>query len=107
MSEDDHVAQDWAHEVIFGTPTHPTGVGSLIKVQLFAELLDVSERTVQRWIKNKEIPAFSAGRGLRIPSREAVKFIRDRQVQNADLVDKINEPDDDSDSFGEESSSLG
>ena len=46
------------------------------KIKDVAEICAVSDKTVRRWIKKKEIKAHSIGGSIRIPLTELLKFIK-------------------------------
>ena len=46
-----------------------------------AERLGVSERTVRRWIKSGELPAYKPGREYRIRDGELEEFLQSRKVR--------------------------
>lgn len=50
-----------------------------LTVQKAAELLDVSERTIWRYVKRGEIPSFKIGRAVRIRREKLFEFIREQE----------------------------
>lgn len=43
-----------------------------------SEALGVSDKTVRRWIENKELAAYRLGRQFRISEKDLRRFLRDR-----------------------------
>ena len=62
-----------------GTDPRP-GLPHLLSVESVAELLDVSTKTVRRWIDQKLLPVHRLGRQLRISEPDLAAFlVRARQ----------------------------
>ena len=53
-------------------------LGTMLTVEIVADRMGVSERTVFRWIKAGHLKAFRMGRVLRIPEAELIDFIDER-----------------------------
>ena len=51
---------------------------TMLTVQMVADRMGVSERTVFRWIEAGVLSAFRAGRVLRISEKDLADFIDDR-----------------------------
>ena len=51
----------------------------LLTIPDVAEFCRVSERTVRRWIKARELPAIRLGRQWRIVPKDLARFIRDNR----------------------------
>lgn len=52
----------------------------MIKVSEVAEQLNVSMRTVTRWIEEGKLPAFKFGKDYRIKSEDLNRFIENSKV---------------------------
>lgn len=52
----------------------------MIKVADVAELLNVSNRTVTRWIEEGKLPAFKFGKDYRIKREDLDKFVTESKV---------------------------
>ncbi len=52
----------------------------MLVVQEVAEQCQVSERTVWRWIRNKELNVHRFGRLTRISEKDFAKFLRDNRT---------------------------
>lgn len=53
----------------------------LFSLEEVAERLGVSERTVRRWIKAGDLPAYKPGREYRIKPDDLDEFLEERKVQ--------------------------
>ncbi|WP_171096377.1 helix-turn-helix domain-containing protein [Ruegeria sp. HKCCD9179] len=53
-------------------------LGTMLTVEIVADRMGISERTVFRWIKTGRLKAFRMGRVLRIPEAELIDFIDER-----------------------------
>lgn len=53
-------------------------LGTMWTVEMVADRMGVSERTVFRWIKTGRLKAFRMGRVLRIREAELIDFIDER-----------------------------
>ena len=51
-----------------------TEIGRIYTTKEVAELLKVTQRTVQDWIKSEKLPALRYGRVLRIRAEDLAKF---------------------------------
>lgn len=58
--------------------TPPSEDEPLLTVDEVAERLNVSTKTVRRWIKTGELPAYRLGRQIRISEKDLRRFLRDR-----------------------------
>lgn len=57
----------------------PGGAGRLLRKREVAELVGVSERTVERWSRERGLPRRRVGPNtVRFPEREVLAWIRDR-----------------------------
>lgn len=53
----------------------------LYSLEEVAERLGVSERTVRRWVKAGDLPAYKPGREYRIKPVDLDEFLEERKVQ--------------------------
>ena len=53
----------------------------LYSLEEVAERLGVSERTVRRWVKAGDLPAYKPGREYRIKPADLEEFLEERKVQ--------------------------
>ena len=60
-------------------PTLPPGPKQFLTVEQTAEVLQVSDRTVRRWIDDGDLVAHRFGRQLRIAPADLNSFIRMRR----------------------------
>ena len=51
-------------------------MGELLTTAQTAEYLQLSERTIRQWIKDKKIPASKLGKGWRIKKSDVDKLIK-------------------------------
>lgn len=54
-------------------------IHSLLTIEQVAEILNISDQTVRKLVKNKEISSVKIGRTYRITEKALNKFIIDRQ----------------------------
>jgi len=57
----------------------PTGFISFHSIQSIAEMLDVSIKTVRRWINRGELPAYKLGNQWRVSSLDLDVFLKLRK----------------------------
>ena len=57
----------------------PTTLPRLLTVPEAAEALSLSERTVWRWIKARELESYRLGRAVRIAEDELIRFLERRR----------------------------
>ena len=53
----------------------------LLDIPAVADICDVSEKTIRRWIKALDLPAARLGNQWRIRPRDLEDFVRDRLVR--------------------------
>ncbi len=58
---------------------HPSNIPRFYSVQEIAEQLDVSERTVRRWIASGELVAHKLGRAVRVSDSDLRDFLARRR----------------------------
>ncbi len=58
----------------------PHGLSPLHKVDEAAEILNVSTKSVRRWIDTKELEAYRIGRNIRISDDSLREFLNKRKV---------------------------
>ncbi len=58
---------------------HPSKIPCFYSVHEIAEQLDVSERTVRRWIASGELVAYKLGRAVRVSDSDLRDFLARRR----------------------------
>ena len=56
----------------------------LLTTAEIAEYLSVTDQTVRRWVKDRELPAFKLGRELRVKESDLERFLESRRVQGGE-----------------------